>query len=423
MTERYRGLTRAQLNARLRTERDALEHDTYPEAERLERQLALQELELELENRDLHVANEHVQHARDSLEQASTDDGRSGRVHVDEHGTITDLDPVAATLLGGSQATLAGQPLRDLIGDHDPLRLERFLRALHERGTAAAIELQWAAGRVRMELLAEEHDRVRSGGRWVLGLTDVTHQRRAEADAKRHLNAIARAARANALGEMASGIAHELSQPLSAIVAYARAGHHLLQLDTPQARKELELSLEKVSQQAERAADIIRRIRGFVHKEAPQTGVHRVGDLLEHALAALEDELQENAIGFEVQQDPADLQVRVDAIFVEQVMVNLLRNAIDSILAAKGEQRRIEIRVTRPDLEWAEVCFSDTGEGMAGQDPEQWFMPFATSRRGSLGLSLSLSRSLVEAHGGRLWAEPAQGGGSTLRFTLPMASD
>lgn len=320
MTERYQALTRAQLDARLRSERDALAQNRCPPAERQQRNRVLRALELELQHRDAQTA--------------------------------------------------AAQPQREAAG--------------------------------REPAVGDD-----AGG--------------CDPEGRRHLNVIARAARANALGEMASGIAHELSQPLSAIVAYARAGQHLLQVDTPEARQELEQSLEKVAQQAERASDIVRRIRSIVHKQTPKPAAHRLDVLVRHALAALEDELQENAIEVDTSAVPSDLNVQVDGIFIEQVLVNLLRNAIDSIVASENGGGKVDIVVSRPYMDWAEVCVGDNGEGLAGRDPEQWFMPFSTSRRGSLGLSLSLSRSLVEAHGGRLWAEATPNGGAVLRFTLPVA--
>lgn len=417
MTERYENLSRTELHARLRAERDALLRG--PEADRLEHELSVQQLELEIQNRELHAASARVQDARDSLAEAS-EEALEAQLELDSAGRVGAFDEAAERLLGSSDSFQA-RPLISLVHPVDQAKLERYLAVLQAGQDPGDVELRMMPTdrrplRVRMRVDGRTQGEALAR---VVYLLDITRQRQAEADARRHINAIARAARLNALGEMASGIAHELSQPLSAIVAYARAGRHLMQVDGPQARTELEQSLEKVAQQAERAADIIRRIRGFVHKETPRFDTHRVSDLLYHALAVLEDDFQERDVTVQLVQVPRELTVWADAIFVEQVMVNLLRNAIDSIVAAGAERREIEVRISSLSRGQVEISFSDTGEGLAGQNPEQWFMPFSTTRRGSLGLSLSLSRSLVEAHGGHLWAESSASGGALLRFTLP----
>lgn len=419
MTDRYEKLSRKELHARLRAERDALLRG--PECDRLEHELSVQQLELEIQNRELHAASARVQDARDSLAEAS-EAAVEAQLELDAAGRVGAFDEAAERLLGSSDS-LQARPLISLVHPVDQAKLERYLAALQagQDPGPGDVELRLMPTgrrplRVRMRIDGRPRGEAQAQ---VVYLLDITRQREAEADAQRHINAIARAARLNALGEMASGIAHELSQPLSAIVAYARAGRHLMQVDGPQARTELEQSLEKVAQQAERAADIIRRIRGFVHKETPRFDTHRVSDLLYHALAVLEDDFQENDVTVQLVQVPRELTVWADAIFVEQVMVNLLRNAVDSIVAAGAERREIEVRIASLNRGQVEISFSDTGEGLAGQNPEQWFMPFSTTRRGSLGLSLSLSRSLVEAHGGHLWAESSASGGALLRFTLP----
>lgn len=422
MTERYEKLTRADLHARLRAELEALQESAETDAERLAHELSVYQLELEIKNRDLHAASQHVQDARDTLEEAS-EGAAAVNLQLDADGRILQMEGAAARLLGDSTEQLAGRPLAILVHEADRWKLARHLKLVCAGQQRNAIELRLvhADGRlVRASLDSRAITGANDLGKFCESrLVDITRQRHAEAEARRHISAISRAARFNALGEMASGIAHELSQPLSAIVAYVRAGQHLLQAHGAGAVTELEQSLDKVAQQAERASEIIRRIRGFVHKEPPRLERHSVGALLQHALAVVDDDIQEADIAVHIEESDPETRVWVDAIFIEQVMVNLLRNAIESIVAARKSAREIGIRISHENAEWVEVSLTDNGEGLAQGDPEQWFMPFATSRRGSLGLGLSLSRSLVEAHGGHLWAEPLSAGGAKLRFTMP----
>lgn len=422
MTDRYDALTRAELTERLREELDALQRGPASDAERLAHELSVYQLELEIKNRDLDAASRNVQNVCDSLQQAA-DDAAVAHLRLNVEGRIVSMDEASWQLLGDAPERLQGRLLATLVHEADRWKLTRHLQLVCAGEHRNAIELRLAG-------VGGEQVRVRMASQMLAGteptanfcdvrMVDITEQRHAESDARRRIRAISRAARFNALGEMASGIAHELSQPLSAIVAYARAGRHLLQEDAPEARQELERSLEKVTQQAERASEIIRRIRGFVRKEPPRLERHAVSNLLQHALAVVDDDIQEANIAVNVEEHDLETRVCVDGIFIEQVMVNLLRNAVESIQATGRNTGEVGIRIIQPGPDWVELSFSDSGEGLGNGDPEQWFMPFATGRRGSLGLGLSLSRSLIEAHGGHLWAEPSAGGGATVRFTLP----
>ncbi len=422
MTERYDRLTRADINARLHAELEALRVGSMTAAERLARELSVRQLELELKHRDLRDASRQVQDARETLDEA-VDTAANAKLQLDGDGLIVQARGATERFFGISDDRLAGQPLAGMVHDADRWKLGRHLSLIRagKQNSAIELRLRHASGRlVRASLdsrtFADESDRRKS---CEIRLVDITQQRQAEAEARRHIAAISRAARFNALGEMASGVAHELSQPLSAIVAYARAGQHLLRADRPNAAAELELSLEKVARQAERAGEVIRRIRSYVRKDPPHMELHAVAGLLQHALAVVDDDIQDADIAIHVEGTEEDACVFVDAIFIEQVLVNLLRNAIESVSDAREHGREISIRAAQSTTGWIEVSLADNGKGFGEGDLEQWFMPFVSGRRGSMGLGLSLSRSLVEAHGGHLWAEAVAAGGARLCFTIP----
>ncbi len=425
MTVRYDRLTRADLAARLRVETEALRVGSMSEAERLAHELSVRQIELELENRDLHDASRQVQDVRETLDEA-VDAAANAVLHLDGNGFIVQARGATDRFFGIADVRLAGRSLAELVHDADRWKLARHLSLIRaeEQNSAIELRLRHAGGHlVRASLesrtIADESDRRKS---FEIRLVDITQQRQAEAEARRHISAISRAARFNALGEMASGVAHELSQPLSAIVAYARAGQHLLRADRPNAAAELEQSLEKVARQAERAGEVIRRIRSYVRKDPPHLQLHAVAGLLQHALAVVDDDIQDADIAIHVEGADDEARAMVDALFIEQVLVNLLRNAIESVSDARPYGREISIRVVRSTPGWIEISLADNGNGFGEGDLEQWFMPFVSGRRGSMGLGLSLSRSLVEAHGGHLWAEAVAAGGAQVRFTIPTES-
>ncbi len=425
MTERYDRLSRADLTARLRAEMEALRDGSMTDAERLAHELCVGQLELELKNCDLHDASRQAQDVRETLDEA-VETAANAILELDGEGSIVRARGATENFFGIYDGRLVGRPLAELVHDADRWKLARHLSLIRagEQNSAMELRLRHTSGRlVRASLdsrtFADESDGRKS---CQIRLVDITQQRQAEAEARRHIGTISRAARFNALGEMASGVAHELSQPLSAIVAYARAGQHLLKDDRPNAAAELELSLEKVARQAERAGEVIRRIRSYVRKELPHLRPHTVAGLLQHALAVVDDDIQDADIAIHVEGTDDDVCALVDAIFIEQVLVNLLRNAIESVSDARPYGREIAIRVAQSTTGWIQVSLTDNGNGFGEGDLEQWFMPFVSGRSGSMGLGLSLSRSLVEAHGGHLWAEPVAAGGAQVCFTIPTES-
>lgn len=424
MSECYARYTRAELNDKLRRELAALERGSGSAAERIAHEHSARHLELELLLRETRAA-------ASSREAAPVFSGEgqatapNGTLYLDGKCYIAGLDARAVAWLKVSQQDVSGKSLEALVHRADRWKVVRLLEQIRTERLPAMTEVRLVTNdaiSVRFETGRRVSDPDLAPGPLVeVHLADVSTRRQAETDARRHIGAVSRAARFNALAEMASGVAHELSQPLSAIVAYARAGRHLLELQGADARGEVEQSLEKIAQQAERAGEVIRRIRGFVHKEQPRCSAHTVLELLRLALSIVDDEIRDADVSVRVEEQAPDLAVWVDAIFIEQVMVNLLRNAVEAMQATASGAPEIVVRIARTDPQWIEVSFEDSGETIAEQDTEQWFMPFSTSRHGNLGLGLSLSRSLVEAHGGRLWAEPGGERGALLRFTMPGA--
>ncbi len=264
--------------------------------------------------------------------------------------------------------------------------------------------IHWPDGRVvRMEI-ALDVSRVRQ-----------TQARVAELQAE--LNRVARLAN---LGALLAGIAHELNQPLSAIAAFASACR--LQVENQTAERRTLLSdLQAVEEQAHRAGAIIRRLREFVRKREPRRAAAAVRELIDDILQILNGELRMAHV--RVRTDlPADLPtVQVDTVEIQQVLVNLFTNAIEAMHDAPADRRELRVQAAPVDAGRVLIAVSDRGHGLAPDAADRLFEPFFTTKPGGMGMGLAISRMLIEAHGGRLWAEPNADGGAIFRFTLPGA--
>ena len=243
-----------------------------------------------------------------------------------------------------------------------------------------------------------------------------------EEQLQRHQAELAHVARLSTMGEMAAGLAHELNQPLQAVVNYARGSVRRL-LRRNEKDEELLSALRQISEEANRAAEIIRRVRGFVHKRNPQAVKVSVNGLIEEVVLLSKAEIQQRhaAVVFDLASDlPA---VVGDLIQIEQVMLNLVRNgleAMDEVPELTGD-RRLWIKTERHGDGHVQVSVQDRGKGIAKNDLEKIFEPFFTTKPEGMGMGLAISRSIIQAHGGQLWAAANQDLGCTFHFTLPTA--
>jgi signal transduction histidine kinase len=239
----------------------------------------------------------------------------------------------------------------------------------------------------------------------------------AETQARRHQAEVAHAARLSTLGGMAAGLAHELNQPLAAVVSYARGCARRLEAgDLPKAAL-LEV-LEEISAQALRAGEVLRRIREFLRGESRREEVD-LNDVVRRAIRFAESEARRAEVRLELALAPEALRIEVDPIQIEQVILNLVQNGFEVMTMNNGTERAIAIETRRIAPDTVEVTVRDTGSGLAPQVAARLFEPFFSTKPDGLGLGLSISRTIVEAHGGRLWASAnAEGRGTVFRFTL-----
>lgn len=247
---------------------------------------------------------------------------------------------------------------------------------------------------------------------------ETTETRRAEERVRQHQAELAHVLRLHTMGEMAASLAHEVNQPLGAIANYAQGARNRIRagdVDLPS----LLAAVEDIASQALRAGEITRRVREMLRKEDESRVPVDLADVVAAVLAIVEATARRLEVTVVAHLAPGPLPVLADRIQIEQVVLNLLLNALDAA-AAGAPPRRVAVRVgTTGDL--VEVAVSDSGWGVDTAHAAQIFEPFFTTKAGGLGMGLAISRSIVDAHDGALWLEPAPGPGATFRFTLPRA--
>ena len=246
---------------------------------------------------------------------------------------------------------------------------------------------------------------------------DVTERRRADDALSAARAELARVARVATLGELTASIAHEVNQPLTGVVTNGNACLRWLANDPPDVAQADEAA-RRIIRDAQRAADVIVRLRALFQKAEPTRRALDVNDVLRDALALAEHEVRRHDVSLRTALAPALPAVRGDRVQLQQVVLNLLVNAVESLAAAE-RPREIVLATDADGAGGVRVTVSDTGAGLAGQDPSRIFDAFHTTKPGGMGMGLSIARSIVESHGGALWAEAGEGRGARFAFTLP----
>lgn len=247
-------------------------------------------------------------------------------------------------------------------------------------------------------------------------MRDITERKRAEDEMAALRDQLAHAARVGTMGELASGLAHELNQPLAALSLYASAG---LKLCKRHGATELEECLQLISKVALRAGEIVRRMRSFVTRAAPAASPLHVGHLIHEVLAILGHELRRSGAKLDLRIDEGLPTVLADGIQIQQVLINLVRNALEAMAETTEGDRELRISAAK-NQNGIRVSVTDTGCGIAPTIAANLFHPFQSTKSTGLGLGLAICRTLIEAHQGRIDCEPNPGGGTTFHFVLPI---
>jgi PAS domain S-box-containing protein len=247
---------------------------------------------------------------------------------------------------------------------------------------------------------------------------DITTEKDREQQDRRHLLELAHVGRLATAASMVTEIIHEINQPLAAIANYSSACLRALQAEMNIPK--IASWLEKINAQAKRASQIVQRLRRFVGKRQGVPTLTEMNTLARDVIDLMALETRAHHVKVDLEPSKTACRVIVDPLLIEQVIVNLLRNAIEAMIGTASRERRLWIKITRQEDRIA-VSVRDNGPGVAPELREQLFQPFITSKTNGLGMGLAISRSIIEAAGGQLWVSSSAGAGTTFSFTLPVA--
>ena len=249
---------------------------------------------------------------------------------------------------------------------------------------------------------------------------NITDRLAIEAIDRKRLLDVAHFSRLSAMGEMASEIAHELNQPLAAISIYSDACSRMIKSGKADQTQIID-SLDKLSEQAKRASVVVRKIREFVTKKELDKVNVNLNNIVEDALRLLAVELRSYNVKLEVNFSNDMLETQVDKILIEQVIFNLIRNALE-VMAGINEDERLLYITTISKLNEVTFIIEDSGPGLTIGSEKKIFQAFHTTKKDGMGMGLAISYSIIQTHHGRLWTLPNQYGGASFYFSLPVLS-
>jgi two-component system, LuxR family, sensor kinase FixL len=341
---------------------------------------------------------------------------------IDAAGIISSFSSAAERLFGYKAEEVAGRNVSLLMPSpyaeqHDSY-LERYLTTGAKRIIGASrvvMGLRKDGSTFPMELYIGET--VTQNGRAFTGFVrDLTERQETQARLHELQAELAHMSRFTAMGEMASTLAHELNQPLTAVATYLNGCRRLLARGEAADLAMLGNGIERAAEQALRAGQIIRRLREFVARGETERRIENLPKLVEEASALALVGARESGVRVSFAFAPECGIVIADKVQVQQVLLNLIRNAMEAM--QDTEQRDMLVSTVPASEGMVRVSVADTGPGIAPEVMAQLFQPFVTTKSYGMGVGLSVSRTIIESHGGRLWAEPNGGGGAVFSFTL-----
>ena len=354
--------------------------------------------------------------------RALLDAAVDGIIAIDHQGNVIEFNPAAQRLFGYTAEQVIGKNVRELMPEPDrsqhTLYIQRYLKtgkrkiigigrevtALHASGTAFPIHLS----------VGETKE-----GRFIAIIRDLSDQKAAEEEARKLKDRLAEVDRFSLMGEMATGIAHEINQPLSAITTYARAGERLI-VQGKVDMSALQKICRKIADQALRAGQIIQNLRSFVDKQTFREDRLDINKVVSSVLNLIQADARAEGIPVTTEYAPDIPPMTGDAVALQQVLLNLTRNAVDAMRSGLQKDKGIHIQTGMIDPQTARIVVVDHGHGVSAQLADNIFHPFVTTKREGLGVGLAVSRTIVQTHGGDLNYSPNPEGGSIFEFSLPI---
>jgi two-component system sensor kinase FixL len=362
--------------------------------------------------------------ARDQL-AAIVQSSHDAVIGKDLAGFITTWNRGAQEMYGYTVAEAVGQPIAMLA----PPALKDEIPGLIERARRGEVITSYETTRVtkdgRRLDVSLTLSPIQDAAGQIVGVStiarDVTQLNQAQRRIRELTAEMVHMSRLTAMGQLSSSLAHELNQPLTAVANYTEAARQLLLSAPNSPPPRVTEFLEKTASQAERAGQIIRRLRGFVEKGSIERVPAFLDEMVKEATALGTIGSASDGIRLVYELAPGLPPVHIDKIQIQQVVVNLVRNAAEVL---RGTDRRVlTVRTTAVGDGYQEVAVIDTGPGIAPEIADQLFKPFVTTKADGMGIGLSICHSIIEAHGGRIWTEPNPGGGTIFRFVVPESAD
>jgi two-component system sensor kinase FixL len=380
---------------------------------------------------DAPVEESELRRTRQQLEdrearlKAILDTVVDGVVTIDEHGNIESVNKATEQIFGYSSDELVGENVSILMPSphreaHDTyiadylhtgrkkiIGIGREVEGRRKDGSHFPIDL--AVSEVRFD------DTLLFTGL----IRDISRRRTAEEQARLRLEELAHAGRLSIMGELATGIAHEVNQPLAAIVSFAEACLRMVRSGATSTEK-IENALEQIAGQGHRAGEIIRHLRRLVQKDSGAQSPDALNRIVNDVLGLVVNDLSRHDIRLSTVLAEELPAIRCYRIQIEQVLLNLVRNAMEAMETRASGERLLTIRTGRQGENHVELTVEDTGKGFAVDDADRIFETFYSTKEDSLGMGLAISRSIIEEHGGRLWASERPGGGAVFHLSLPI---
>ncbi|WP_454883254.1 PAS domain S-box protein [Sphingomonas oryzagri] len=344
---------------------------------------------------------------------------------IDDQGVILSFSAAAERLFGYAETEVKGLNVSRLMPSPDRERHDGYIRRYLETGERRIIGIGRVVFAQRrdgttfpMELSIGEA--IGEGQRLFTGfIRDLTERRQTEERLEEIQSELIHVSRVSAMGTMASTLAHELNQPITAVANYVEAVRDLLAAPDPDDLPMIREALDDAAKETMRAGHIVRRLRDFVARGESDKTVEKLPALVNEAAVLGLMGAQEKGVRPQFDLDPYASPVLVDRVQIQQVLINLIRNAIEAM--ANSERKELTVR-TRPDgQDLVRVTVADTGPGVDPVVSRQLFTAFVSTKTEGMGLGLSICRTIVEANGGKIWLEPIEGGGACFHFTLVRA--